>query len=146
MKIRFFIYSTCLLFFLLSCYNSTNKTNNENTITIKDYFDREIQIPIKVNRVLPLFYVQAEMICVLGASNKIVGIGKLFAIQSTIIHEHFSQLYKLPQVGNQSNVNFEKVIALKPDIVFSGLEKDVSDRLEQLKIKNLSTFQPVISS
>jgi iron complex transport system substrate-binding protein len=140
MKIFRLIFGFCLLFLLFSCTDSSIKKSKKNTIATKDYFERDFEMPIKVNRVIPLFYVQAEMICVIGASSKIVGIGKLFAIQSTIIHEYFPQLYKLPQVGIKSNVNYEMILALKPDIVFCGTERDVVDRLEQLKVNNLPTF------
>jgi iron complex transport system substrate-binding protein len=125
---------------VLSCTKPQDNKSREYTTRVTDYFGRPLFIPTKVNRVIPLFYVQAEMICVLGASDKIVGIGQLFAVQSPIIHNYFPQLYRVPQVGNLSNVDYEKVISLKPDIVFCGPEKATLDGLERLNILSLPTF------
>lgn len=129
-----------ILALFVSCIKSPKKANKLETLELKDYFDRQIKIPSNVSNLIPLYYVQAEIICVLGGADKIVGIGKLFANQSTIIDEHFKQLYQLPQVGIRNTINYEKIISLKPDIVFCGYEKEVTDHLDQLNIKNLSTF------
>jgi iron complex transport system substrate-binding protein len=128
------------LFFLLSCANSSNHKADKNTITIKDYFDREIQVPVNMNRVITLGYVQAEMICVIGESRKLVAIGKPFGTRSPIIYNYYPRLLKLPVLGNQGYINYEKIISLKPDIVICGPEKAMTERLDQLNVNNIATY------
>lgn len=128
------------LFVMLSCSFKTDYKADKKTVTVTDYFDREIQIPKNVNRVISLGYVQAEMISVIGESKKLVAIGKPFGTRSPIIYYYFPELLELPLLGNQGNINYEKIISLKPDIVICGPEKTVTERLDQLNIKNLATY------
>lgn len=141
--VNFFLNYICfnlLLFSFISC-NEFKKINEDNKqIVLKDYFDRQIEIKRDINRVIPLYYVQAEVICALGASNKIVGIGRLMKTQSIIIDNYFPRLYEIPQVGNQNNFDLEKIISLNPDLIFCGTEKESVSRLEQLHLSTFSTY------
>ena len=125
------------LFLFLSC-NQSDSNRHEKKI-VKDYFNRVIKIPEKVQRVIPLYHVQAEIICAIGASEKIVGIGKINENSSLFLKTHFSDILKIPQVG-QSNINYEKILYLKPDIVFTGTEKPTIEKLEQLGCVAIETY------
>jgi iron complex transport system substrate-binding protein len=133
------VFYLSLIFFLSSCSSTSDRRVKKTAIIAKDCFGRELKIPVGPDRIIPLFYIQAEMICVLGEAGKIVGIGKLLSRNSPLINEYFPQLHKLPQVGNV-NINYEKIVALKPDIVFCGLNKAIATRLELLNINTLATF------
>ncbi|MBK7041301.1 MAG: ABC transporter substrate-binding protein [Bacteroidetes bacterium] len=73
----------------------TTKNNKQ----IKDYYNRSINIPQNVERIIPLYYVQAEIICAIGAKEKIVGIGKINERSSLFLNTYFPEMLKLPQVG-----------------------------------------------
>ncbi len=126
-----------LLFTICSCNQNTG-TSKTNRL-IKDYFNRSIDIPQNVERIIPLYYVQAEIICAIGAKGKIVGIGKINEKSSPFLNINFPEMLKLPQVG-QGNINYEKIISIKPDIVFTGTEKPVIERLEQLGYVAIATY------
>ena len=87
---------------MLSCADSQHKIVNKETITVKDYFDKDIELPIKVNRIMTMTSVTAEMICVVGASEKIVGIGKINVNRSPIIDNYFPV--------NQSVAQFQYIV------------------------------------
>ena len=132
-----FIYG--IVFFLgLSC--NEDKATHAHHKTVNDYFNRSISIPNKVERVITLYYVQAEIVCAIGAKSKIVGIGKINATSSSFLKAYFSEILNLPQVGNQTNVSYEKIISLKPDIVFIGTEKPTFDRLRKLGYTAVATY------
>jgi len=126
-----------ILIFVLACHQ--NKSEHKDTKIVKDYFDRTIKIPQKIQRIIPIYYVQAEIICAIGAKDKIVGIGKIDKRSSAFIRDYFPELMNLPQIG-QNSINYEKIISLKPDIIFTGTEKSTNERFEQLGYIAIATY------
>lgn len=137
MKINIFNIFGIFLFTIFSC-NQNVETSRTGKL-VKDYFNRSINIPQNIERIIPLYYVQAEIICAIGAKGKIVGIGKINERSSNFLNTHFPEMMKMPQVGH-GNINYEKIISLKPDIVFTGTEKPVIEQLEQLGYVAIATY------
>ena len=130
-----------LLLFLVTFYSCQQTQTTEESLTItKDYFNRKVIVPPKVERIIPIYYVQAEFLCAVGASNKIVGIGKVNKNSSKILNEVFPEIHELPMVGIQNNVNTEKVIDLKPDFIFCGTEKETVEKFEKLGYNIAATY------
>lgn len=137
MKFGNFIVLVLLMIFVSACQQ--NKSQSSDSKIVKDYFNRSIKIPQKIRRIIPVYYVQAEIICAIGAKDKIVGIGKIDERSSAFIRDYFPELLKLPQIS-QNSINYEKIISLHPDIIFTGTEKSTNERFEQLGCIAIATY------
>lgn len=140
------LFFSIILMFCLSCGTATDKQNIINTdssIVIKDYFNRDIQINSQINRIVPIYYGECEIITALGAKNKIVGVGLLpqnsNPSYSNILDKFFPEIFKLPIVGDGS-INFEKLIQLQPDIVLIDNRAEILKQTDKFKIKTLAIF------
>lgn len=130
-----------LLLVLSSCNNeSPKKCKRSKKITIRDNVRGAIDLPSNINRVIPLYYVQAEIICAIGGEGKIVGIGKIDKKSSSLITALYSDILKLPQVGNQNNISFEKIISLAPDLIFTDTDEATLERFSTLHIPTIATY------
>lgn len=136
-KIKSIIILLVLLIFN-SCQQEQKAETNQKIV--KDYFDRTVLVPKNVERILPIYYVQAEFLCAVGASDKIVGIGKINKNSSEILNKIFPKIHNLPIVGFQNNVNVEKVIGLKPDFIFCGTEKETIEKFEKMGYNITATY------
>lgn len=136
-KIKLLVILLVLVIFN-SCQQSQKTEKNQNAV--KDYFGRDVVIPDKIERILPIYYVQAEFLCAVGASDKIVGIGKIDKKSSEILNKYFPKIHELPLVGFQNNISIEKVIGLKPDFIFCGAEKETVETFEKSGYNILATY------
>lgn len=132
-----------LLLLVLVSFNRCQQPQNakKHQMIIKDYFSREVEVPKNAERILPIYYVQAEFLCAVGAASKIVGIGKIGKNSSEILNTAFPKVHDLPMVGIQNNVNIEMVIELKPDFIFCGTEKETVEKFEKLGY-NIAAIYP----
>ncbi|MDJ0772053.1 MAG: ABC transporter substrate-binding protein [Mastigocoleus sp. MO_167.B18] len=111
-------------FNLVSCSNITNETvKNQNSQVVKfKKFNQQQDLPQRVITLTPL---AANLIYNLDAS-------KLVAIPNSRDTKKKPQFTNYPKVSLYSNVNLEKVIALKPDLAI-GSEVMHSEALAKLK-------------
>lgn len=137
MKLLYIPFWGFLFLLVIGC--NQNRSNKNGVRSVKDYFNRTINVVQNVQRVIPIYYVQAEILCAIGAREKIVGIGKISANSSGFLKTYFPEIFELPQVG-QSSIDYEKIISLAPDIVFTGTEKPIVERLEQLGYSAIATY------
>jgi iron complex transport system substrate-binding protein len=100
--------------------------------TIVDCFGRNITVGKPAERVIPIFYVMAEYLCVIGAREKIVGIGSVYA-KNTLLDQLYPAVYNLPIVAKGS-LNIEKLVELKPDLVLCSNSTKMVESIEQLGI------------
>jgi iron complex transport system substrate-binding protein len=126
-----------IVFFILSCKKSENTNSFYGKIVI-DSFGKEISIPHNVDRVIPIFNSQSEYMCILGAKNKIIGVGIVHS-NDFIFDRIFPDIYKLPVVG-ANTINLEKIVQLKPDVVLCGNNKNMIKNIERLNIIAVGTF------
>ncbi len=124
--------------------NNNSKSSNNGALTIVDQDERTVQVPANVQRAVIIDSYWAEVACVLGDQNKIVGIGT-YVPGSPFIP---SAVQNLTIVGDQfGGINMETVVALKPDVVimdigFGSADQEVST-LENLGI-SVITLNPAI--
>ena len=126
-----------MIFFILSC-NKSEKTKSDYSKIVIDYFGEEILIPNQVNRVIPIFNVQSEYMCIVGAKHKIIGVG-IVRPNDYIFERIFPDIYKLPVVGGNT-VNLEKLVQLNPDVVICGNNRKMIEDIERLDITTVGTF------
>jgi iron complex transport system substrate-binding protein len=115
-------------------------SSNGNT-SLVDMAGRFVQMPAAVNRVIILQSYWTEIACTIGASEKIVGIGKDVAT-SVFIPEN---VRNLTNVGSLfSGINLETIVALKPDVVITdfgyGKAGEIIKSLENLNISVICLF------
>ncbi|GAB6266789.1 MAG: ABC transporter substrate-binding protein [Methanothrix sp.] len=107
-----------------------NKTESE--IIAIDALNRTVKIKMPVERAVVAFAPLAEEIAAIGADNKIVG------VSSDIIKlpELFPTLSKCQNVGRTKELDLEKIISLKPDllVIYEGGDKDIINKLETANI------------
>lgn len=108
---------------------------------ITDTEGRTVRIPKKVERAVVLTATCIEAIYICGALPRVVGITKQI-FSNPIYSEIIEGLKDIPIVAQtEADVNMEKLLALKPDIVIGlgpehpvGLDKKIVDRIESFKI------------
>ena len=106
-----------------------------NPTTLVDMAGRTVQIPSSVDRIVVLNSYWTEILCTLGAADKIVGIDKY----STSSYYIPSKVRNLTVVGDLfKGINIETIIALRPDVVIMdygyGKTGEIISALEGLGI------------
>lgn len=92
-----------------------------------------------VERVVTLSPHLAELVCAAGGCSKLVGV--------VAYSDYPPEVTKLPQVGDAFNVNLERLLALKPDLILSwdgggstqtaGRLRELGLRVERLRVRKL---------
>ena len=114
----------------------------------KDQMGRAVQLKEAPKRIISLVPSQTELLYDLGADETIVGITK-FCI-------HPNEWFKRKKrIGGTKEFNFEKIAALKPDLIIGNKEENEQKQIEELMklypvwmsdIKNLDDSLQMISS
>lgn len=117
-----------LFLLLFGCTKKNEQPNFLNTVTddLGNTFS-ESSIP---NRVITLAPNLTEMIYYLGLENKLVG--------NTLYCNYPPAAQKIEKVGDMLTFNFEKIITLKPDLIFITVEgntKETYDKFRELGLK-----------
>lgn len=126
LKKIFYIFS--LVFFIVSCSKENNPV--QNGISVQDdlgTLHRFNKIPQRIITLAPNL---TEMIYSLELENKLIG--------NTLYCDYPDAAKKIEKVGNLLTVNYEKIVILKPDLVFITVEgntKVTYDKFHQLGIK-----------
>ncbi len=89
----------------------------------KDFLGRSVKIPAQPKRILSLSPATTEILFLLGLGNSIVGV--------TSDCNYPPQALKKPKVGKFGFIDLEKVVSLKPDIIFAT--SDMNKQLDVLK-------------
>ncbi|HHY98088.1 MAG TPA: cobalamin-binding protein [Firmicutes bacterium] len=95
--------------------------------TITDDLGRKVKISAPPKRIVSIAPSNTEILYALGVSDKIVGV--------TTACDYPSQAKQKEKVGG-AELNFEKIVALSPDVVFAvaSLQKTAIEKLERLGI------------
>ncbi|AFY45993.1 ABC-type Fe3+-hydroxamate transport system, periplasmic component [Nostoc sp. PCC 7524] len=112
---------------LVGCSSPQNRTNPDKNTS-------QVQAPVLLaNRVVALTPLGADLIYNLDKSKLLaVPVGRYTDV---IAKEKFA---KLPRIGGRGNINLEKIVALKPDLVI-GSETFQSQALNRLKELGINT-------
>ncbi|MBI1225341.1 MAG: ABC transporter substrate-binding protein [Bacteroidetes bacterium] len=95
-------------------------------MTFTDQIEHTIQLDANPKRIISLVPSQTELLFGLGLEDEVVGVTK-FCV-------HPKEKYRSKtQVGGTKNVSFEKIAALKPDLIIANKEENDRSQIEQLQ-------------
>jgi iron complex transport system substrate-binding protein len=92
-----------------------------------------VVLPEPPRRIVALVPSLTEVVCELGACDRLVGVDDFSNWPATV--------RQLPRLGGLEDVNIEKVLALKPDLVLLSSSSRAAGRLEALGVKVMA-LQP----
>ena len=123
---------------------SSNDVSNERTNKITDYAGRTLEFSQPPKRIISLIPGDMEIIHALGG--EIVGRANVdeSAISEALVH--------VPEVGNAHDINFEKVVSLKADLIIghAGLNMKDVNTVESLGLKmllsNSKSYETIIET
>jgi len=123
-------YFLLISFILLLQSCGIKKEKNPGKISIKDDLGNVISFDRIPKRIITLAPNLTETIFDLGLDKYLVG--------NTVYCDYPEAAKKIDKVGNMLTFNYEKIVTLKPDIVFITVEgntKDTYDKFHELGIK-----------
>ncbi|MFN4082216.1 MAG: ABC transporter substrate-binding protein [Bacteroidia bacterium] len=96
------------------------------TRIVVDMIGRKVNVPVKPNRIISLVPSQTELLYDLGLTDEIVG-QTIFCVHPDDMHQ------TKPRVGGTKKLNFEKIKALKPDLIIANKEENNKQDIEMLE-------------
>lgn len=115
MKTRLFpVFLAAALVIVIGCgsNNSTNKQTNNSTVEYTDDYGMTVSVPTAPRRVVSLSPAVTEIVFALGADSLLVG--------RTEFCVYPPEASRIENIGGISNLNIEKVLSCKPDLIISG--------------------------
>lgn len=122
-----------LVFTLSGCgQTSSNSSSSQKpkTITVKDSKGGSVTVPFEPKRVVVMNNAVAEIIYVLGGKDKIVGVSNDLKFPE--------DLAKKPKVGKAFTPDIEKVMEMKPDLVFGYGQYVKKEQIDKLKAAGIT--------
>ena len=121
------IFKIFIMGVLVLCYGCTNPSSTTNKVFHDDY-GRDIAVPEHPERIVSLSPAVTEIIFALGGENLLVG--------RTDFCKYPDEAQQIESIGGISNINIEKILSLKPDLVISGsmVPKKSAEHLDAMGI------------
>jgi ABC-type Fe3+-hydroxamate transport system substrate-binding protein len=94
-------------------------------LTVTDQLGRRVVVPYPPRRIVSLVPSQTELLFDLGVGERVVGVTK-FCIHPAEARQQATV------VGGTKNFDFEKIAALKPDLILGNKEENYQEGIEQL--------------
>lgn len=104
---------------------------------VTDQMNRQITLPNEVNRVIVLQHQTLNIINQIGAANKVVGVLESWKKNLGDGYQRLMPgIENLPTPGDLKSVNYEAILALKPDVVFVAnyIDKEYINKLTELGV------------
>ena len=92
------------------CRSSDVPSSVLQTREVQDDLNRVVRVPQKIERAISLAPSLTEMIFAVGAGGRLVGV--------TTYCDYPDEAASIPKIGDTQTPNLERIIALKPQIVF----------------------------
>ncbi|MDO7852992.1 helical backbone metal receptor [Hymenobacter convexus] len=94
-------------------------------LTVTDQMGRRVAVPFPPRRIVSLVPSQTELLFDLGLGEKVIGVTKF------CVHPPEART-KATVIGGTKNFDFEKIAALKPDLIIGNKEENYQAGIEQL--------------
>lgn len=117
---------------IISCRNQ-EETTGDNVFT--DDYGRAVTVPVHPQRIVSTSPAVTEIIYALGGASRLVG--------RTDFCTYPPEALEIESIGGISNLNIEKVISLKPDLVISGsmISKKITTQMEKLGVPTVCVIE-----
>ncbi|UOQ44305.1 ABC transporter substrate-binding protein [Halobacillus salinarum] len=140
---RFALLSLFILLFLSACNSKEEKVSTDNkdkdsgnTITAVDSAGKEFTVDAPIEKAVVLNRNIAEALTILGADNHVVATG-----DTTLENNPYLHYDDLPDLGETSEVNIEKIISMDPDVVFTYTNRPDNTLEAQLEPAGISVIR-----
>jgi iron complex transport system substrate-binding protein len=110
----------------------TTPAGKPNFIFVKDDLDREVRVSSVIDRVVSLAPSITELIFAAGAGNKLVG--------DTTYCNYPPEAVAIEKVGDTQTPNIERIIALKPQIVFVSTASQLETFINVLDQQTIAVY------
>lgn len=131
-----FSVATVLLILLVlggaSCSESKPEARAANVIKVTDDLGREVNLPNRIDRAVSLAPSATEMIFAAGAGDRIVGV--------TTFCNYPEAAKAIEKIGDTQMPNIERIIALKPDVVFVSTASQLETFFRTLERQNIAVY------
>lgn len=126
MKRLIILFAACCLT-ICGCHRN-KEVAPPTTFTFADDYGRTVDVPIQPKRVVSVSPAVTEIIFALGGQDLLVG--------RTDFCNYPEEAANIESIGGITNLNIEKIVSLKPDLVISGsmVSKGNTDHLSQMGI------------
>ena len=99
---------------------------------VRDGLGRELRLPARIERVVSLAPSSTEILYAIGAGPQIVGVDRY--------SNHPPAARALPQVGADMDPSLERIVALRPDMVFTATTANTQGTVENLERLGLPVY------
>ena len=99
---------------------------------VTDDLGRTITIPVKITRVVSLAPNLTENIFAVGAGDRLVGV--------TTFCNYPEQAKQIAKIGDTMNPNLERIVAIKPDVVFVSTASQIENFTRTLDDNGIAVF------
>ena len=125
---------------IYALYVYPQEVGNGGNIVVKDDMGRTVTLNKTANRVVSLAPSNTEILFAIGAGSKVVGVTEFCDYPPEAVEGVKNGTIAV--VGGFTDINVEKVVSLKPDVVFAYYgQKSVVEELENLSIPTI-VFNP----
>ena len=121
---------------LLAPVLAGNPSQERPSLAVTDNLGRRVEIPARVRRIISLEPEITRIIVALGAGDRLVGLDFFLRYHDHLFPLLFPASAALPVVSNQGqDLNYELVIKLRPDVLFSSPSEYQSTETIQDKLR-----------
>jgi iron complex transport system substrate-binding protein len=118
---------------LFGCKSEAIKNQAPESVReITDDLGRRVKLPAKVERAVSLAPNLTEITFAVGAGGQLVG--------NTTYCDYPLEAQKIPKVGDTISPNLERIIALKPQVVFVSTASQIESFTNTLNQQNIAVF------
>lgn len=117
--------------------SSSQAEQTSGKLTFTDQADRKVTVQLPVKRMVVLQHHSIDILCQLGAQDKIVGVeSKWEGDLGDYIKTVFPEIENMETPGDLTSWNVEQIASLKPDVVIaaSQADEDAIQKVEDLGI------------
>lgn len=116
-----------------SSASSSSQSSKQEAWTFTDQANNEVTVNVPVNKMVVLQHHSLDMLCQLGAQDKVVGIEKNWVSDlGTYMRDVFPGIDDVPTPGGLDEWNVEQIAALEPDVVIAASQAP-ADAMKQIK-------------
>jgi len=133
-ELRYLILLGLMIVGMLSggCATEPAKMTGPEFRIVQDDLGRSVKVPLKVDRVVSLAPSLTESIFAVGAGDKLVGV--------TTYCNYPEAAKSKEKIGDTQTPNIERIVALKPDVVFVSTASQLEAFMATLEQQNIAVY------